>query len=174
MDPKTDIFYDVTEIKEVAENKIENIDVTTSLFTTSTPNRKIINNNSETSYINNKLLDLHNKVFDSNFAPSSTIPDYNQKGGEIMSSTDTIMLPINSDFSSSISSYYNEYGIGDIEDIEDDDSDSRSSSPTNSSEDSDEPVKRQTQPKKKKKKYVLRKNSKKKSSKKQPKKSGKK
>ena len=123
----TDIFYDVTENKTAQDKKIENIIVTTSLFTTSTPNKKIINNNSETSFINNKLLSLHNKVFDSEFALLNT----EQKGGDILSTTDTRMLPINSEFSSSVSSHYNEYGIGDNEDS--------SSSPTNSSEDSDEP-----------------------------------
>jgi len=143
----TDIFFHSPQNKNITDNSFI---VSSSLFTTSTPNKQIVNDVSDTSYINNRLMNIHNKIMDTEFLPISNtdIESASVQSGGQASTTQTRALPINySESTLSDSSQDFEYGIGEIED--ETESSSESSSPTNSSEDSDEPVKR--------KKYILKK-----------------
>ena len=135
----TDIFFHSPQNKNITDNSFI---VSSSLFTTSTPNKQIVNDVSDTSYINNRLMNIHNKIMDTEFLPISNtdIESASVQSGGQASTTHTRALPINySDSTLSDSSQDFEYGIGEIED--ETESSSESSSPTNSSEDSDEPVK---------------------------------
>ena len=67
-DANTDIFYHSAQNKNVTDNSFV---VSSSLFTTSTPNKQIVNDLTDTSYINNRLMNLHNKIMDTEFLPIS-------------------------------------------------------------------------------------------------------
>lgn len=157
----TDIFVHSAQNKSMNNNDFV---VSSTLFTTSTPNKQIINDLTETSYINTKLMNIHNKIMDSEFLPISNTDvesaSASVQSGGAATSTHTRALPINYSESYDSSSVDFEYGIGEIEETqttdESTDESSESSSPTNSSDDSDEPVRR--------KKYILKRTNSKSSS----------
>ena len=144
-DVNTDIFYK-------ADNKNpEDIHVSSSLFTTSTPSKKGYNDYTDTSYINNKLMRLQQKFFNSDFIPTEAINYTNtdnlisQEGGRKMRrSTDvkTFSIPMDKSTSQYSTSQYStsQYSCSTCSTTINDKSSSSttSSSVTNSDSDSDE------------------------------------
>ena len=64
-----DIFYKTS----TKNNKnFDDILVSSSLFTTSTPSKRGIDENTESAYMNNKLSKIHKTVLDSDFLPLDT------------------------------------------------------------------------------------------------------
>ena len=94
-DTNKDIFYKATKNTSSTQHDIY---VSSSLFTTSTPSKQIINNISESHRtLNNKLDKLHNDISNENFLPIGTdmkTEHANQHRGGY--STETINIPKNS------------------------------------------------------------------------------
>lgn len=98
----TDIFYKVsTKNKRLNENdNFDDVNVSTSLFTTSTPSKQAINNISDSAYLNNKVMKIHKAVLESDFLPiddddvsTQTYTQSTQAGGKYM--TETNAIPMN-------------------------------------------------------------------------------
>jgi hypothetical protein len=140
----SDIFYKSSPKKSYDDEVL----VSSSLFTSSTPNKLTLNNIaiSDSDYINNKLYNIHRRVLESDFLPyNNQIRDRVLTGGF---TTETRYLPkddtsssdsysaTSSSSSYSTTSSSSSYSTSSISST----SESSSSSPTNSSDDSSEPL----------------------------------
>jgi len=71
----SDIFYKPS-------NKKTPHDESSSVFTSETPKKNVIDNNSESSYINEKLRKIHKSVLDSDFIPMKNTDTETMTGGK--------------------------------------------------------------------------------------------
>lgn len=164
----TDIFY-----KSSKKKANDDISISSSLFTSITPNNQFRNDLTDSSYLNEKLSNLHNKILESEFTTTNdsytddsytddsyTNKSSNQSGGQNYYTTETRDLPINYS-ESSVSIIPFDYSSELKKNSSSSSSSSHSSSPTNSSDDSSEPLPPKVWSKKKKNlNSSLKKNSK--------------
>ncbi|QKF93949.1 hypothetical protein QKU48_gp0491 [Fadolivirus algeromassiliense] len=131
-----DIFYKASKKNQ---NKLDDLIVSSSLFTTSTPSKQVINENTESAYLNSKLMKLQKTVMDSDFLPLETNTDTDSINSQSVGkkrynklSSETNNLPLNSATMEMITPYQygGEYGYS--SDSESSDRTSTSQSSTNS------------------------------------------
>ena len=114
----TDIFYKASNKKKSYDENF----ISSSIFTSSTPSKSVINDNTDSSYINNKLRNIHKLVLESDFIPidneinntsiksiqstQSTQSTQSIQSGGNKYTSETIDIPANYSESSSVVSSY--------------------------------------------------------------------
>lgn len=83
----TDIFYK-TSNKD--KTKSDDFFISSSLFTSSTPNKQAINEITESAYLNKKLMKIHERVLDSEFLPIGNISKSPKTAANIIESDSVI------------------------------------------------------------------------------------
>ena len=96
---KTDIFYKASTPSKGFD--YDDILVSSSLFTSETPDKNTMNDITDSAYLNRRLMKLHKSVFDSDFMPNN-ITEASQTGGK---KTETDRLPIISESTYTASPY---------------------------------------------------------------------
>jgi hypothetical protein len=93
------------------KNNFDDIAISSSIFTSSTPSKKdLMDETTDSAYLTNKIKNVHKKVLDSDFIPyfdnSDITSSTAQYGGNSRYTTETINIPGNyTESSSSMSSY---------------------------------------------------------------------
>ena len=96
-DINTDIFYKASNKKK----PVDDVYVSSSIFTSSTPSKQVpaINDNTESAFINKKLMNIHKNILESDFLPiNNTETDsvkFHSGGKSSKYTSETIDIPIN-------------------------------------------------------------------------------
>ena len=115
----TDIFYKASSNKK----HYDDVAVSSSIFTSTTPSKSRINDNTDSAYINNKLRNIHKTINESDFIPHNDSNNNNstntftesitqQSAGSARYTSETIDIPATYSQSSTVVTPYNykEYG----------------------------------------------------------------